>query len=302
MRMKSAFRILVLAGLPFAPLAAAQDAPADPHLLVFCYDEARQVVSREMASACRGTVVTEAQAKELQDKRTQAMGRAMMAHPQPSPPGTRMVSIGTGFVVDAAGKLVTNNHVIDGCTGVVIEPALGEPLAAKVQAVDVSHDLALLDTGVKTSAAARFRPLAPMAEGAFIATVGYPNMGLAPREPIVTAGTLGGPAFGSLARVNPSVALVMKADIHHGNSGGPIFDAYALVIGVMKAKLDQPMVYRETGKLEEDTGMGVQAAIVLDFLKINQVNYRIGQEGKRLDAPGILADARPIMARVDCYK
>jgi len=300
--------ILLVSALSWCPLAAAQDTKAsDPHLLVYCYDAARDVVARALTSECRGKVVSEAEAKQLQERRAQLINRALSRSAQPAPPGTRLSSIGTAFFIDESGRLLTNNHVIDGCKGVVIEPTEGDSVAARVIAVDSADDLALLEAAMKPLAYASFRGPTPLDPGSFVATVGYPDQGIPPRLPMVTAGIVEDHEVkpdetGPVMRIRAGNAILVQADIRHGNSGGPLFDEHALVIGVVRAKLNIVKVYRDTGKLVPDTGMGIPEPVVLRFLASNSVTYHIGQPGGRLDAPQILASARPYMARASCWK
>jgi len=298
--------MLFLAAL-WCPYAAAQDAAPQPRFLVYCYDTTRDIVARVLTAECHGKVVSEAEAKQLQESRARLITRALSRGAQPAPPGTRLVSIGTAFFVNETGHLLTNNHVIDGCKGVVIEPTEGDSVPAKVVAVDVADDLALLQAAIKPPAFASFRGPAPLDAGSFVATVGYPDQGIPPREPMVTSGTVEDHTVkpeddGPVMRIRAGNAILVQADIRHGNSGGPLFDEHALVVGVVRAKLNIVKVYRDTGKLVPDIGMGIPEPVVLHFLVSNTVNYHFGQPGGRLDAPQILAEARPYMARASCWK
>jgi serine protease Do len=299
--------VLLLAALGWCSSAAAQDANSESRFLVYCYDAAREVVTRELTVECHGKVVTEAEAKELQGRRAQLINRALSRAAQPAPPGTRLVSIGTAFFINETGHLLTNNHVIDGCKGVVIEPTEADSVPAKVLAVDVADDLALLQAAMKPPTYASFRGPTPLDPGSFVATVGYPDQGIPPRQPMVTAGKVEDHEVrpgdtGPVMRIRAGNAILVQADIRHGNSGGPLFDEHALVIGVVRAKLNIVKVYRDTGKLVPDTGMGIPEEAVLRFLTSSGVTYRIGQPGGPLDAPQILASARPYMARASCWK
>jgi len=299
--------LMILAALWCAPAAAQGASAADPGFLVYCYDAARDVVTRALTAECHGKMVSEAEAKELQERRIQTINRAITRRAQPAPLGTRLASIGTAFFIDETGRMLTNNHVIAGCKGVVIEPTEGDSVPAKVLAVAAGDDLALLQAEMKPPAFASFRPLTPLDPGDFIATVGYPDQGIPPRQPMVTTGTLEDHALqpgdaGPVVRIRASNSLLVKADIRHGNSGGPLFDEHALVVGVVRAKLNIVKVYRDTGKLVPDTGMGIPGEIVQRFLASNGVTYHVGRPGGALDAPQILAAARPYMARASCWK
>ena len=164
-------------------------------------------------------------------------------------------------------------------------------------AVDVADDLALIDTEMPSPEVAKFQSPPMLDPGKFAAAIGYPDLGLPPREPIITAGTMVRPSPGEPL----TGAILLKADVRHGNSGGPVIEAHGLVIGVMRAKFNTALVYGRTGDLMPDEGIGISATVVLRFLKENGVQYQIGQEDAALDPDQLLARARSYVARADCW-
>src|SRR5579872_6514699 len=257
--------------LAFQAPGRAQDLEAEKSdLVVYCYDSSRDMVSRELAAECRGRVVSEKEAQEFQNRRSLAINRALHAHPYMAPEGMKITAIGTGFFIDESGKLLTNNHVIDSCHALVVEPASSSPLPAKVLAIDVARDLALISTGSRSPGIATFQAPVRPDIGSYVATVGYPDQGIPPRVPIVTAGIV----EPQPQRLPPVEGLVIKADVRPGNSGGPVFDEHGLVIGVMRAKINTVKVYAEGGQFLDDIGISVPGAVVLDFLNRNAIKYQ----------------------------
>ncbi|MDX2194436.1 MAG: serine protease [Gemmatimonadales bacterium] len=134
--------------------------------------------------------------------------------------------VGTGFVVSTAGHLLTNFHVI---SPVVHQPAAfratvtlgGEVRAARVIAVDVIQDLALLETGAPQPAALAFAP--PPEQGTRLYALGHPrDLGLS-----IVEGTYNG----LLAdRIYPKVHFT--GALNPGMSGGPAVTADGRVVGV----------------------------------------------------------------------
>ncbi len=146
----------------------------------------------------------------------------------PMRPDHRMSAVGSGFIVDADGHLVTNNHVVAGAHSIRVRLHDGDTFDAKLVGGDAKTDLALLkiDAG---------RPL-PFVEfgdsdriraGDWVMTIGNP-FGLGGS---VTAGIVS--ARGRDLRGGSLVDfLQIDAPINQGNSGGPAFDASGKVIGV----------------------------------------------------------------------
>ncbi|HUN52628.1 MAG TPA: serine protease [Candidatus Sulfotelmatobacter sp.] len=271
---------------------------ATPQFVVNCYDQERDLVTRGLTSDCHGRVVSDAEAQAIQEHREERLQRAFQRHPQPAPEGTRLVSIGTSFFVSEDGKLLTNNHVVDGCKAVTIETPNDLSMPVKVLAVDVHYDLALLQAAIKPPGIAVFRAQLLSNVGAPVATIGYPDQGMPPREPMVTTGTLLKPINDGMG----AARIAIQADVRHGNSGGPLLDDRGQVIGVVNAKINTVTVYRTTGKVIDDLGFGIALPVVLDFLKRNNTAVLLAPEGARLTGPQLLDLARPYIARAGCWK
>ncbi len=140
-------------------------------------------------------------------------------------------ALGSGFIVDSQGHVVTNNHVVKDATDIQVTLADGRKLAAKVVGVDPKTDLAVLQV---TSAT----PLPHLAlgdsdaarVGDWVVAVGNP-FGLGGT---VTAGILS--ARGRQIGEGPyDDFLQIDAPINRGNSGGPLFAQDGTVIGVNTA-------------------------------------------------------------------
>ncbi len=144
---------------------------------------------------------------------------------------------GSGFIIDPAGYIVTNNHVVDGASEVTVTLTDGTDYKAKVIGRDDKTDLAL----VKVEAG---HPLPYVAfgdsdkelEGDWVIAVGNPY-GLGGT---VTAGIIS--AHGRNINAGPyDDFLQIDAPINPGNSGGPLFNQNGQVVGIDTA------IYSPTG-------------------------------------------------------
>jgi len=164
-------------------------------------------------------------------------------------PGTVMIQAGrgtgSGFVLDAQGRIMTNNHVVagaaDGSTIRVIF-ADGRRLKAELVGRSPSYDLAVIKVKASTS-------LKPIAIGnSDQSQVGQPVIALG--SPLgllgtVTQGIVSARHRPVLVRENGNAdspiayidAIQTDAPINPGNSGGPLVDAGARVIGINSAIL-----------------------------------------------------------------
>jgi S1-C subfamily serine protease len=141
-------------------------------------------------------------------------------------------ALGSGFVIDKAGHIVTNYHVIEGADDIEVSFSSKDTLKAHVVGSDPSTDLAVLR--VDTTAQA-LTPL-PLGNsdavqvGDEVVAIGNP-FGL---DRTATAGIVSALQREVAAPNNYTIDHVIQTDapINHGNSGGPLLNARGEVIGV----------------------------------------------------------------------
>ncbi|WP_377289658.1 DegQ family serine endoprotease [Rhizobium sp. SG2393] len=140
-------------------------------------------------------------------------------------------SLGSGFVIDPAGYIVTNNHVIDGADDIEANFADGSKLKAKLIGKDTKTDLALLKVEPKKPlTAVPFGDSRKMRIGDWVMAIGNP-FGLGGT---VTVGIVS--ARGRNINAGPYDNFIQTdAAINRGNSGGPLFNMYGEVIGINTA-------------------------------------------------------------------
>lgn len=147
----------------------------------------------------------------------------------------RREALGSGFVIDKAGHIVTNFHVIEGAEEIRVSFSNRDRVEATIVGVDPSTDLAVLKV------TARARALTPLrlgdSEGVRVGdpvvAIGNP-FGL---ERSVTAGIVSALQRQIAAPDQYPIDRVIQTDaaVNPGNSGGPLLDARGDVIGVNTA-------------------------------------------------------------------
>jgi serine protease Do len=150
---------------------------------------------------------------------------------QPTPPERRMQSLGSGFIIDPSGLVVTNNHVIDGADEITVTLQDNTSLKAKVIGRDETGDIALLQVKPdKPLPAVQFGDSDAERVGDWVLAIGNP-FGLGGT---VTAGIVS--ARGRDIRQGPYDDFIQTdAAINRGNSGGPLFNMDGQVIGMNTA-------------------------------------------------------------------
>jgi S1-C subfamily serine protease len=141
-------------------------------------------------------------------------------------------ALGSGFVIDKAGHIVTNYHVVEGATEIEIGFSNHDTRKASIVGVDPSTDLAVL----KVEASARALTPLPLADsdgvqvGDQVVAIGNP-FGL---ERTATLGIVSALQRAVTAPNGYTIDHVIQTDapINRGNSGGPLIDTRGRVIGV----------------------------------------------------------------------
>ena len=142
-------------------------------------------------------------------------------------------ALGSGFIIDEKGIVVTNNHVIDGAEDIVVQVNGEKKFKAKVIGADPLSDIAVLQIETKEKfIPVKFGDSDKARIGDWVIAIGNP-FGL--------GGTV---TSGIISARNRSIGLSRYEDyiqtdasINSGNSGGPLFDMNGDVIGINTAIL-----------------------------------------------------------------
>jgi serine protease Do len=146
----------------------------------------------------------------------------------------RSQSLGSGLIIDGSGLVVTNEHVIEGASRILVTMRDGRELEATVLGSDRDADLAVLKVAAKGLPATPLGKSANLLMGETVVAVGNP-FGL---SNTVTTGVLsarGRAVGGSEGRVLFTDFLQTDASINPGNSGGPLVNLDGQVIGINTA-------------------------------------------------------------------
>ena len=152
---------------------------------------------------------------------------------------------GSGFVVDKAGYILTNHHVVDGVGKIDVTTSDGRRLEAEVVGVDPPTDLALLKVDATDLMPIRWGNSEQIVVGSPVWAVGSP-FGL---QQTVTFGIISGKhrvdlhgtRYESSVRAGTAYGDLMQSDValNPGNSGGPLVNSMGDVIGVNAAILGE---------------------------------------------------------------
>jgi serine protease Do len=138
---------------------------------------------------------------------------------------------GSGFIIDADGSILTNNHVIDRAERITVKLSDGRTLRARVVGSDPDTDIALIKVDGETGL-----PVAPLGDsgtlrmGEWVCAIGNP-LGY---EHSVTVGVI---SFLGRKLFDESLDNYIQTDaaINFGNSGGPLINSRGEVVGINAA-------------------------------------------------------------------
>jgi serine protease Do len=210
------------------------------------------------------------------------MGAAVAgAHAQTYPS-----SSGTGFFVNELGWLVTNAHVVDGCTSVEV---VGHGKVDR-QFVDVQQDVAAIHvTTLNRTVPLTFNPTETRL-GQQVISLGFPLGNVLSSSVKMTLGNVS-----SLAGPQDTRELLQHtATISSGNSGGPLVDMSGRVVGINSAILSDPSA--------RNINFAIKASVATNLLRTNQIEYTelpIKPEIGRVE--DVVASAVDSVVQILCY-
>ena len=174
-------------------------------------------------------------------------------------------SSGTGFAISNQGHVITNYHVIKGCSDTKIHLD-DKVISAKIINFDPRNDLALLKGEfIPQQILAFSNDKTNLLQDIYVA--GFPFGKRISTSIKITKGIIS-----SLTGIgNNYTNFQIDAAIQPGNSGGPILNNKGNVVGVAVAKLDLKYTHKNFGVFPENTNFGIKSSIVKSMLESENI-------------------------------
>lgn len=216
---------------------------------------------------------------------------------QPAGETLKAVSMGTGFVISAAGDVLTNQHVVADCKEIRVP---SESKVAKHIVADQSNDLALIRLQGEYKHVARMADADETRQGDEIVVFGFPLDGYLSSSGNITFGLISAQAGPG----NNSSIIQITAPVQPGNSGGPVLDRKGRVVGVVTGKADAIRVAKMTGDIPQNINFAVEARTVKAFLDGNHIEYRKkkGLLAFSKNAADLADEARAYTLKLECWR
>ena len=165
---------------------------------------------------------------------------------------------GTGFIVDEAGLVLTNQHVIDQSNEIRVRFDKYTAVKARVLAVDEERDLAVLQINLAAfpnsrilKIAAKNSPDAAVVEGENVFTIGSPLH----QEKILSSGIV--------SKIEPK-AIITNINFNSGNSGAPLFNSIGQVVGISTFMVKDRNAAAFASNQMSDEGSGLSGIVTID--------------------------------------
>jgi len=178
----------------------------------------------------------------------------------------KAVAMGSGFIIDKAGYIVTNSHVVENGKSIKVKLPDGREYDAKAIGSDTATDVALLKIkSEKALPSVEFGDDRQVRVGDWVVAVGNP-FGL---SNTVTAGIVS--SIGRDVGNGPYTDFIqIDAPINRGNSGGPTFDIQGKVIGM------NSMIFSPSGG-SVGIGFAIPASTIHDVVAQLQAHGRVAR-------------------------
>ncbi|MEQ9005191.1 MAG: DegQ family serine endoprotease [Pseudomonadales bacterium] len=244
-RLAGLWLLAALASLTAAGSAAARELPDFTRLV-----EANAAAVVNISTVQR--LEPRARPRSRSDELDEFFRRFFPPEEEPRGRNPRPRSLGSGFVLDASGFILTNHHVVDRADEIVVRFNDRRELTATLIGADPRSDLALLKVEADDLQAVRLGDSERLKVGEWVLAIGSP-FGF---DYSVTAGIVSAKGRSLPTEENENYVPYIQTDvaINPGNSGGPLFNLNGEVVGI------NSQIYSNSGGF-----MGVSFAIPMDI-------------------------------------
>jgi len=181
---------------------------------------------------------------------------------------------GTGFVINSEGHLLTNHHVIEGCSAISFQIRGSESENISLVSSNPSADLALLKLDDFSGDPAKFSRTTGTQMGAELFVYGFPLAG-----DLSTQGNFTNGIVSATSGLNDDMTqFQMTAPVQPGNSGGPVLNRNGNVIGVVVATANQDFFRQQRGTDTQNINFAIHGEITRRFIESNNVTYEIAAD------------------------
>jgi len=224
---------------------------------------------------------------------------------------------GSGFFISKLGHIITNHHVVNQCSKITVGDSIDKQVPAQLLETDKRNDLALLRTTTLKMASAETKTLiqklsihiVPLATGGLMR-----GNDIELGEDVLVAGFPYGDIFSKNIKVTKGIVssttgvgddsgqFQLDAAVQPGNSGGPIYDKYGNIVGVVVAQLNKFKMAKTIGSLPENVNFGIKASTVKQFLNTSGLPTKWSERSEPMSNQELSKIASKQTVMVVCHR
>jgi len=239
-----------------------------------------------------------------------------LSKPKKQKPLKPKSSSGSGFFISKLGHIITNNHVVNECSTITVGDSIDKQVPAKLLETDKRNDLALLRTTTLKMASAETKSLIqklsiyiPLATGGLMR-----GNDIELGEDVLVAGFPYGDIFSKNIKVTKGIVssttgvgddsgqFQLDAAVQPGNSGGPIYDKYGNIVGVVVAQLNKLKMAKTIGSFPENVNFGIKASTVKQFLNTSGLPTKWSEKKESMSNQELSKIASKQTVMVVCHR
>jgi len=208
------------------------------------------------------------------------------AHGQSEP-----TSSGTGFFINSEGWLITNAHVVEGCSRVQI---VGRGDAAEWKSDRLNDVAAVRSAGAAPTPLVLRQP--PPRLGEDVAALGFPLATLLSSSIKITTGNINS----LLGMGDDTRYLQISTPVQPGNSGGPLVDHTGAMVGVITSVLKSDAAGQSV--VPQNVNFALRGSVIEAFLQSRGIEYKVAAEtSESLTTADLAEKVAPSVVQLLCF-
>lgn len=185
-----------------------------------------------------------------------------------SSPESAATSCGTGFAVSPDGLIITAYHVVKDAKTIKVYLSKDKSVSARIRSGDPLNDLAVLKAENPTPDYLSVAPMRSVKTGDRVFTIGFPVSSVLGEEAKYTEGVVS-----SLSGFKGSASFVqITVPVQPGNSGGPLVNEKAEVVGIITSSVALLPFVEESGALPQNVNWAVKADYLRPLIELPHVD------------------------------
>jgi S1-C subfamily serine protease len=201
-------------------------------------------------------------------------------------PNLQLRSLGSGFAINSNGHFVTNHHVVNGCSKLVVfyneKKSYGEVIASSKEL-----DLAIVNVAQTTPFYLSIKPKSPQI-GDKVKAAGFPAEYFKFSEGVVSAVPKNSQSF------------QFSASISSGSSGGPVVDQASSVVGIAVGGF-APGKAESGNIIGADFNFAIHSSHLVNFLAANSISFTQSEAAKIFSEADIAKILQKTTVLINCY-